>query len=288
MSIWHTVRAGMIDLHTHSNVSDGSDAPARIAELAAAAGCTAFSLTDHDRLDGQREAGRRAAELGLALVPGCEISCEWPATFHLLVYFVEAGAGTPMETELTDLQRARDDRNGVMIEHLQRLGLPVTMEEVEAEAGGVGIGRPHVAAVLVRNCAVSSVQEAFDVWLAKGRPGYVDKRRLHPDEALRVALGSGGVPVVAHPLSLGLEPAELDRTLGELAALGLAGTECIYGRYTPEERAGLADLARRHNLVVTGGSDHHGTYKPDLTVGTGRGDLDVPDSVVADLEARRN
>jgi predicted metal-dependent phosphoesterase TrpH len=277
----------MIDLHTHSNVSDGSDTPARVAELAAEAGCTAFSLTDHDRLDGLGEAARRAADLHLALVPGCEISCEWPATFHLLVYFVEPGAGTRMETELVDLQRARDDRNGVMIERLRGMGLPVTMEEVEAEAGGVGVGRPHVAAVLVRNGAVASVQEAFDVWLAKGKPGYVDKRRLHPDEALEVAVASGGVPVVAHPLSLGLPPGELDRTVGELAGLGLAGIECLYGRYQPDERAGLAELARRHGLVATGGSDHHGTYKPDLTVGRGRGDLDVPDSVIADLEARR-
>lgn len=277
----------MIDLHTHSNVSDGSDTPAQVAELAAEAGCTAFALTDHDRLDGLAEAARRAHDLGVALVPGCEISCEWPATFHLLVYFVEPGAGTPMETELTDLQRARDDRNGLMIERLQGLGLPITMEEVEAEAGGVGVGRPHVAAVLVRNGAAESVQDAFDKWLAKGKPGYLDKRRLHPDEALKVAVESGGVPVVAHPLSLGLTPEDLDRTLGELAALGLAGVECLYGRYTPEDRSGLQDLARSHGLVVTGGSDHHGTYKPDLTVGRGRGDLDVPDSVIPDLEARR-
>lgn len=276
----------MIDLHTHSNVSDGSDSPARVAELAAEAGCSAFALTDHDRLDGLDQAGRRASELGVALVAGCEISCEWPATFHLLVYFVEDPDG-PLGRELRDLQQARDDRNGVMIRRLQELGLPVTMEEVEAEAGGVGIGRPHVAAVLVRNGAVSTVQEAFDVWLAKGKPGYVDKRRLYPDEALEVAVRSGGVAVVAHPLSLGLGPAELDRTLGELAAKGLSGVECLYGRYSPEERSGLESLARSHGLVVTGGSDHHGTYKPDLTVGRGRGDLDVPDSVIADLEARR-
>ena len=269
----------MIDLHTHSTVSDGSDAPARVAELAAAAGCTAFALTDHDRLDGLGEAGRRATELGIALIAGCEISCEWPATFHLLVYFVEAGAGSDLEAELTGLQRARDDRNGVMVERLQGLGLPVTMAEVEAEAGGMGVGRPHVAAVLVRNGAAISVQDAFDRWLAKGGPGYVDKRRLRPDEALRVAVESGGVPVVAHPLSLGLAPGELDRTLGELAAQGLEGVECLYGRYSPEERSGLSALARSHGLVVTGGSDRPG--------GRGRGDLDVPDSVVADLEARR-
>ncbi|HEV2369045.1 MAG TPA: PHP domain-containing protein [Acidimicrobiales bacterium] len=277
----------MIDLHTHSTCSDGSDTPARVAELAAAAGCSAFALTDHDRLDGQDEAGRRAAELGVRLVPGCEISCEWDGgTFHLLVYFVPAGAGSPLEEELVDLQQARDDRNGVMIERLRGLGLPITYEEVLEEAAGAGVGRPHVAAVLVRNGAANSIQDAFDRWLAKGKPGYVDKRRLHPDEAMAVARASGGLPVMAHPLSLGLAPPELAKTVGELADLGLTGMECWYGRYTPEERAGLAALAVEHGLVATGGSDHHGTYKPDLTVGRGRGDLDVPDSALAELEGR--
>ena len=278
----------MIDLHTHSTCSDGSDRPARVAELAAAAGCSAFALTDHDRLDGQVEAGRRARELGVRLVPGCEISCEWDGgTFHMLVYFVESGAGTPLETELADLQAARDDRNGVMIRRLQELGLPITYEEVVTEAEGKGIGRPHVAAVLVRNGAASSIQDAFDRWLAKGRPGYVDKRRLRPDEAMRVAAASGGVPVIAHPLSLGLEPAGLAKAVGELAGMGLAGMECWYARYSPGDREGLVRLAAGHGLVATGGSDHHGSYKPDLTVGTGRGDLEVPDDALVALEARR-
>jgi hypothetical protein len=167
------------------------------------------------------------------------------------------------------------------------LGLPITPEEVEAEAGGKGIGRPHVAAVLVRNGVVTTIQEAFDRYLAKGQPGYVEKERLHPDQAIRLARASDAVAVLAHPLSLGLEGAELDRTIGELAELGLAGAEAIYGRYSPEERAEVAALARRHGLVVTGGSDHHGTYKPDLQVGIGTGDLDVPDSVLEELATRR-
>ena len=278
----------MIDLHTHSTVSDGSDDPHRIAELAAAAGCRAFALTDHDRLDGIPEARRRAAELGIEVVPGCEISCEWaPGTFHLLTYFIEAGSD-PLASMLVELQEARDDRNPLIIERLVGLGLPITMEEVEAESGGIGTGRPHMAAVLVRNGAATSVQDAFDRWLGKGRPGYVDKRKLTVAEALSAGRASGGVPVVAHPLSLGLAPAELDSTLGELAGLGLGGVECIYGRYSPEDREGLAALARSHRLVVTGGSDHHGTYKPDLSVGVGTGDLDVPDSALEDLRARRS
>jgi predicted metal-dependent phosphoesterase TrpH len=277
----------VIDLHTHSTASDGSDPPERIPELAAANGCKAVALTDHDRMDGLEAAGKRAAEVGVELVPGCEISCEVPkGTMHVLIYFVEGGG--PLETELVRLQDARDARNARMFDRLaNELGLPITPEEVEAEAGGKGIGRPHVAAVLLRKGVVTSIQEAFDVYLAKGKPGYVEKERLHPDQAINLAIESNAVPVLAHPLSLGLEPAELDRTVGELAELGLAGAEAIYGRYSPEERAGVATLATRHGLVVTGGSDHHGTYKPDLQVGVGKGDLDVPDSALEELAARR-
>lgn len=277
----------MIDLHTHSTVSDGSDRPERIPELAAAAGCTAVALTDHDRLDGLARAQARAAELGVELVPGCEISCESsPGTMHLLVYFIEAGDGA-LQAELAALQEARDNRNAVLVDRLQELGLPITREEMQAESGGTGTGRPHAAAVLVANGAVGSVQEAFDVWLAKGRPGYVEKPRLQPNRAIALARESGGVPVLAHPLSLDLDPAGLEATVAELAEMGLGGVEALYGRYSPDERLSLATLAERHGLSVTGGSDHHGSYKPDLRVGVGRGDLDVPDDLLAALRARR-
>jgi 3',5'-nucleoside bisphosphate phosphatase len=277
----------VIDLHTHSTVSDGSDPPERIPELAADVGCTAVALTDHDRLDGVAAAQARAGEVGVALVPGCEISCEAKGTMHVLIYFVEDGDG-PLQSELRHLQQARDERNRRMLDRLSNeLGLPITLDEVEAEAGGVGVGRPHVAAVLMKKGVVGGIQEAFDTWLAKGKPGYVDKVRLHADEAVRLAMASGGVAVLAHPLSLGLEPGDLERTVAELADLGLVGLEAAYGRYTPEERSGLNALAGRHGLVATGGSDHHGDYKPDLRVGTGRGDLEVPDAVIDDLAIRR-
>jgi hypothetical protein len=227
-------------------------------------------------------------ELGVGFIRGCEISCEVPkGTMHVLIYFVE-GDGGALGEELRRLQQARDDRNERMLARLSsELGLPITAEEVEQEAGGKGIGRPHVAAVLVRKGVVGTIQEAFDVYLGKGKPGYVEKTRLSPQDAIRIARQSGAVPVLAHPLSLGLEPAELEAVIGELGAEGLAGVEAIYARYDPEERAGLAALARRQGLVATGGSDHHGTYKPDLQVGIGRGDLDVPDGVLEELAARR-
>ena len=277
----------VIDLHTHSNVSDGSDPPERIPELAAAAGCSAVALTDHDRLDGLGPARARAAELAIELVPGCEVSCEVsPGTMHLLAYFVDEGEG-PLADELGRMQRGRDDRNRRLAERMTELGLPVTLEELEAEAGGTGVGRPHAAAVLVRKGVVASVQEAFDRWLAKGRPAYVERERMMPADAVRLVRASGGVPVLAHPLSLHSEPPALEAAVTELAELGLAGLEAHYGRYSPDERQGLAELAARHGLVATGGSDHHGTYKPDLQVGVGRGDLDVGDHVLDDLRARR-
>jgi hypothetical protein len=278
----------VLDLHTHSTASDGSDPPERIAELAHAAGCHAVALTDHDRLDGLDAAGRRAAELGVGFVRGCEISCEVPrGTMHVLIYFVE-GDGGALGEELRRLQQARDERNERMLERLSsELGLPITAEEIEEEAGGKGIGRPHVAAVLVRKGVVGTIQEAFDVYLAKGKPGYVEKARPYPQDAIRIANQSGAVPVLAHPLSLGLEPDDLEARIRELAGEGLAGIEAIYGRYEPADREGLADLARRHGLVATGGSDHHGTYKPDLHVGVGRGDLNVPDDILEELAARR-
>ena len=202
----------------------------------------------------------------------------------MLVYFLEPGEG-PLQDELLRLQVARDNRNDELIARLAALGLPVTMEELEAESGGSGAGRPHVAAVLVRKGLASSVQDAFDRWLAKGRPAYVEKERLDPLPAIALALQSGALPVLAHPLSLGLSPNELERAVGELADAGLVGLESIYGRYSREERASLAVMAAQAGLAITGGSDHHGSYKPDLMVGTGRGDLHVPDGA---LEALRN
>lgn len=279
--VWCTVRR-VIDLHTHSTVSDGSDPPALIVELAARAGLSAVALTDHDRLDGIPEALQRARDLDLELVPGCELSAEYAGTMHILVYFLQPGEG-PLQDQLLRLQTARDQRNRALAEKLAGLGLPVTYEEIEEEAGGRGAGRPHIAAILVRKGVVSSIQEAFDVWLAKGKPGYLEKLRLSPERCIELARASAALPVLAHPLSLGLDGRELPGVLAGLRELGLVGVETTYGRYRPEEREMLADLARRQRLIATGGSDYHGTYKPDLSVGTGQGDLAVADGALKEL-----
>lgn len=286
----------MIDLHTHSNVSDGSELPWRIPQLAAAAGCRAVALTDHDSLAGLAEAQASAAAAGIELVPGCEVSCRKPdlagpakvtGSVHVLCYFVEDGEG-PLQDELHELRADRAARNRTLVDRLRQLGVAISWDEVVAEAGTeAGVGRPHFARVLVRCGAAESVNDAFDRFLADGRPAYLAKARLEVDQVASLALASGGVAVLAHPLSLGLEPPALESLVRQLAEGGLTGIEAYYGRYSPDERRRLVAMAGRAGLVATGGSDFHGSFKPDISVGTGCGDLDVPDSVLSALSDRR-
>lgn len=280
----------MIDLHTHSTASDGTDSPAEVVALAAAAGCSALALTDHDTLDHVAEAREAAGAIGLRLVPGCEISCEVrgraPGSMHLLVYFVDDAPG-PLADRLAELRAARDDRNVRIVGRLREEGIDVTVDDVSAVAGDATVGRPHIAQVLVDRGTVASIDEAFDRWLAKGRPAYQERDRLAPEESIDLAHASGAVTSVAHPHSLGLDDEDLDEFVRALADVGLDALECEYGPYSPAEREALAGLAARHGLSVTGGSDYHGTRKPDLAVCVGRGDLAVPDELLDRLEARR-
>jgi 3',5'-nucleoside bisphosphate phosphatase len=278
----------MIDLHTHSACSDGTDPPARVVELAAAAGCSALALTDHDTLVGLPAARSRAAALGVTLVAGCEVSCAFRSrSAHVLVYFAEGPDG-PLHEELARLRQDRMARNRRLADRLRALGLDVTYEEIVAEAASEeSAGRPHVAAVLVRHGYAESIPDAFDRWLGGGAPAYVPKARLDPAALTAVARRSGAVTVLAHPLTLGMDPAGLEQAVGELAEAGFAGIEAYYARYPSETRRDLAALAERHGLVATGGSDYHGEVKAGLSVGTGEGDLEVPDEVLDALAARR-
>jgi predicted metal-dependent phosphoesterase TrpH len=279
----------VIDLHTHSDVSDGSDKPGRVVELAVEAGCSALALTDHDTLAGIGPARQRAGELGITFVPGCEVSCRsaGPGGMHVLVYFVEDD-DSPLGEELVRLRQDRRRRNLALAERLASLGLPITYDLVVRQADGeAGVGRPHFAAALVSVGAADSVDDAFDRFLGDQRPGFVAKARLSGADVAGLARSSGGVAVLAHPYSTGLEGADLAGLVGDLARSGFGGIEAIYGRYSPRRRAELGQLARRFDLVATGGSDHHGSSKPDLRVGTGQGDLKVPDRVLSELESRR-
>jgi hypothetical protein len=277
----------VIDLHCHSTASDGTDAPATVVALAAAAGVTALALTDHDTIDGLTDAQDAAAEHDVRLVRGVELSCRVDrGSMHLLVYFLDGDHGA-LQDRLTELRAARERRNAEVVEVLRGHGVAITLDEVLAEGGSGSVGRPHIAAVLLRHGFVASIQDAFDRWLAKGQPAYVPRQLLEPEEAIALAHESNAVAVIAHPRTLGREGDDLNGLIAQLAASGLDGIEAEYGRYDRETRDTLHALAARHGLASTGGSDYHGAYKPDLAIGTGTGDLAVVDALLDALEARR-
>ena len=203
----------------------------------------------------------------------------------MLCYFVSPDG--PLADRLPQLRDDRRRRNLALAARLGELGVPINLEEVTDEAGGTYVGRPHFAAVLVRHGIVSTIPEAFERYLGKGAPAYVEREHIEIAELVERASHSGAVAVVAHPLTLGLEPRLLERELEQLRDAGVAGLECYYGAYAPPVREDLVRLARRVRLVPTGGSDFHGRYKPGLEVGTGRGDLVGPDDVLDELAASR-
>lgn len=274
----------IVDLHTHSTASDGSDPPRRIVELAAEAGLSAVALTDHDTQDGVPEAAEAAAGAGVELIPGVELSLNHAlGGMHLIVLWLEPGPG-PLQDRLAGLRTGRHGRNLRIVEILTALGMPLTIEEVMQEGGDGSVGRPHIAAVMMAHGYVPDIRTAFDLWLGKGKPAYVDRDRLDPGEAITLARESGGVPVLAHPHTLGITTStEMTDLLTGLRRSGLVGLEAIYGAYRRHERDGYADLARRFGLIPSGGSDYHGTYKPELLLGSGYGDLAIPEHLLEEL-----
>lgn len=276
-----------VDLHTHSTASDGSEGPTALVEKASALGLTALALTDHDTLEGIAEAESAASTTDLELIPGTELSLDHQGAMHLVVLWLEPGPG-PLQDRLAPLQHGRHARNLAIVTLLDELGMPVSIDEVMEEAGSGSVGRPHIAAVMMRKGYVESVAEAFDLWLGAGRPAYAGRPRLSPEEAIGLAVDSGGVPVLAHPHTLGINRAEeMADLLDRLRNAGLVGLEAACAGYRRHEREGYADLARRFGLIASGGSDYHGRYKPGLELGTGYGDLVVSETIVDELRARR-
>jgi len=273
-----------VDLHAHSTASDGSDAPAHLVELALDAGLRSLAVTDHDTQEGVAEALAASSTTDLELIPGVELSLGYDrGGMHLVVLWLVPGDG-PLQDRLAALRDGRDVRNLEIVRRLSSVGMPVTIEEIEDEAGGGSVGRPHIAAVMVARGYVPDIRTAFDLWLGAGKPGYVGRDRLDAEEAIGLARESGGVPILAHPHTLGITTAaEMADLLVWLKRAGLVGLEAFYGAYRRHERDGYADLARRFGLIPSGGSDYHGTYKPGLMLGSGYGDLVVSDAILDEL-----
>jgi predicted metal-dependent phosphoesterase TrpH len=184
------------------------------------------------------------------------------------------------------LKRAREERNPKILGNLREMGIPITLEQVEERAGGGMVGRPHIAKTLFDLGAVESVQEAFDVYLASDSPAYEHKFRYEPEVAFELIKGAGGIPVMAHPYQTRREGEQLRGLVAELKEAGLEGIEVRYSRHTPEQVAFYEELSREFDLVPTGGTDFHGRSKPEIALGTGTGDLQVPDSYLEEIDER--
>ena len=258
----------LLDLHTHSNASDGTFAPAEVVRLAKVGGLKALALTDHDTIDGLAEAVAAGETYGVEVIPGVEVSARYPGgSMHILGLGIDYGNGHLSE-RLAVLQKARAERNPQIIAKLNGLGVKITLEQVEKISGRGQMGRPHIARALMESGYVRSIQEAFDIFLRNDGKAYVPKFRFPPPEAIAMIRDVQGVPVLAHPFTLNLGSAwALKNTLTELKAQGLAGIEAIYAEHSPEQEALYLRLARELGLLVTGGSDYHGDNKPELTLG---------------------
>ncbi len=257
-----------IDLHTHSTASDGSFPPREVVRLAKERGLEALALTDHDTIDGLPEAMAAGQDFGIEVIPGIEISARHDTgSMHILGYFLDYKSEV-LARRLDVLKQARKDRNPQIIAKLNDLGMAVTMEQVQRISGGGQVGRPHIARALYEKGYVRSMQEAFDIYLGNNGKAYVSKYRFPPEEALSMIRDARGIPVLAHPFTLGLNTSETLRPLlKELKALGLAGIECYYPEHSPVQEAFYLSLARELGLLITGGSDFHGDNKPEVSLG---------------------
>lgn len=271
------------DLHTHTTASDGLHRPADNVRMAKEAGLAAIAITDHDTIAGIAEAEAAGRELGVEVVPGVEISTELDGReIHVLGYCFDVNDPLLIE-RLVSQRRVRDRRNEGIVARLNELGIPIAMAMVTEAAGRSPgkeetIGRPHIADALVRLGAVSSAQEAFDRYLAEGKPGYVDPpNRIAPQEAFRWIHEAGGAAIVAHPGLYG------DDGLAEKLLLeGADGLEAYHSDHGPEAEAFFRGVAGRHGKLVTGGSDFHGARKGKLYHGA-IGNRTVDASVLAQL-----
>lgn len=272
-----------IDLHTHSTASDGSMRPAELVRHAKEVGLSAIAVTDHDAVDGVAEAVEEGKRVGVEVIAGVEIGVEFKPEMHILGYFF-GDHYKNIQGVLEGLRRNRELRNPKIVAKLNEMGFAITLEEVREEAQGNVVGRPHIAKVLMRKGYVESVTEAFDKYLSSGRPAYFKKDRLTPYQGLQEITKAGGIPVLAHPMYLDLNYARLDDLLLRMKMDGLRGVEVYYVDNTEMDTSRFYQLAEKHELLMTGGSDFHGDFKPEIALGTGRGNLQIPYELLEKLK----
>ncbi len=279
----------MIDLHTHSTASDGSLSPIEIAEAAAEIGLNAVALTDHDTVAGLDSFIAHAKVLDLPAIPGVEVSCSWfGGSLHIVGLFID-WLSPALEKMLEKLRADRAIRNQKILQRLLDHGITIPVELLEEIAGDGLTGRPHIAEALVRQDAVKDKFEAFDSYLGRGRRAYVARQLPQTSEVIESIHQAGGITVWAHPFAMGRRPTNKVRKIAQhLKEHGLDGIETYYSEYTDQQQRAAIQIADDLELCKSGGSDFHGRFSPGVALGSGRGNLQVPDDLLIPLQQKRD
>lgn len=271
-----------VDFHTHSTCSDGTLTPAELVHHAKKQGLTAIALTDHDSVDGIKEAAREAEKIGLEFIPGIEFSAAEDTETHIIGLFIDCENKDLLDT-IEYLRSCRRKRMEIICRKLQSLGFDITIEECISLSGKDFVGRAHIASLMVSKGYCSTVAECFDKYIGMGKPAYAEKNELTAKQAVHAIKSAGGLAFLAHLHQTKYDIPQLTALLSDLKAAGLNGIEGYYTEYTKEHIAQFRELAEKLSLPLSGGSDYHAQMKPHIEIGTGTGGLCIPYYILENL-----
>ena len=274
-----------IDLHTHSLCSDGAQTPTDVVRTAAEAGLAAIALSDHDCIDGVQEAMDAGKALGVEVIPAVELSAQSDTELHILGYFVDIH-NKKLQDMMAYALKVRDERQEEVCRKLNEQGFDITMDELRKEANGKVLCRAHFAQIMVRKGYAESVKDAFNRYLSVGCYAYSNRQALTGPEAVSLIREAGGIAVAAHLHLIKMPDDQLKEYLKSLIPYGLDGVEGYYTDYTPNMEARYRGMAEELGLVISGGTDYHGANKPHISIGKGKGELEIPYSVLEGLRQR--
>ncbi len=278
----------IVDLHVHSNKSDGSLSPTQLVDYAVEKGLSAFALTDHDTTDGIEEALNVAKGKNIEVIPGIEFSTEYEGQdIHIVGLYIDYKSDF-FKRRLVNFVNGRMIRNKEMCRRLTEHGIPVTYEEMLAEFPDCVITRSHYARFMLNHGYVKSLKEAFERYIGDNRPCFVPRKKITPMRAVEIILKAGGFPILAHPLLYHMGKSRLEKLVALLKDMGLQGLEAVYCTYTASDEREMRALAAKYDLCISGGSDFHGSAKPGLDLATGYGKLFIPQEILDKINERRN
>lgn len=276
----------IVDLHVHSNKSDGSFSPTELVNYACEKGLSAFALTDHDTIAGIEEAMTAAHGKPIEVIPGIEFSTEYEGRDVHIIGLDIPYQGEAFIRHLEAFQDSRMTRNHRMCKKLQEYGVEITFDDLQAEYPDSVITRAHYAKYMLKKGFVKSINEAFERYIGDRAPCFIPREKVTPTQATALILKAGGIPILAHPVLYHLGKERLESLVSHLKEAGLVGIEAIYSTYSPHDERQMRALAEKFDLRISGGSDFHGTTKPGLDLATGYGKLFIPEEVLTNLRGK--